>query len=107
MLPYFQTSDGSVTIYHVRWQNVLSAGLIRVRDVALLHADLSYGVAEHTTRKTNRRGLVPSKTHRVSSYAKSHDWPALEGDDRPYDSSALLALERLTALWGANNYASR
>lgn len=75
-------------------------------EVALVHADPAYGVRERTRRKTNRRGLVPTKT-RVAGYAKARDFDEVIGDDQPYDPRLLLDLARPLVLWGANHYASR
>ena len=105
--PYYRSDDDSIVVYNANCLDVLNAGLVPLDRVSLIHADPSYGVAERTNRKTNRRGAVPSKTKRVGSYAKAHDWPPLAGDDRPYDPAPILALRRPTVLWGANNYASR
>ncbi|MDI1444649.1 hypothetical protein [Polyangium sp. 6x1] len=105
MKPFYEGQG--VRIWHAAFEAVLAAGVIDVQRLALVHADPSYGVRERVRRRSNRRGLVPSKTPRVAGYAQAHDWPEIEGDDRPCDPSAVLALGRPTVLWGAQNYASR
>lgn len=104
MDPYWQSADGAITVYHARWEAVHAAGLVGVPD--LVHADPPYGVNERTKRGTNGRGETPSgKLH--SGAVKSRDWPAVHGDDRPFDPAPLLALQRPLVLWGANHYSDR
>lgn len=97
MTPYYD-ADG-ITVYNARWEDMLAAGLIPVRDVALVHADPPYGIALKTdggNQKRSRNSAAPSR-----SFAK------VVGDDRPYDPAALLSMKRPTVLWGANHYAPR
>lgn len=37
----------------------------------------------------------------------ARNWPAVEGDDKPYSPQNILDLDRPTVLWGANHYAGR
>lgn len=99
MLPYYQSADRAITVYHDRWENVLAAGLIVPRDVALVHADPPYGMSE----PTDRRGR--SKT--AEKWRTNSNYPPIEGDDRPFDPAPILALSRPLVTWGANHYASR
>jgi site-specific DNA-methyltransferase (adenine-specific)/modification methylase len=102
MKPYWTSPDGTIIVYHARFEDVLAAGVVPVREVALVHDDPPYGQSERTTRKTNGRGLVPSKNPRVKDYAKARDFPAVVGDERPFDPSPLLALERPLVIWGGH-----
>ena len=113
MKPYWQSDDGSITVYNARWENVLAAGCVPVREVKLVHADPPYGVNERTDRKSKGRGVVQGqrREHMHSTGKKTmpncRDWPAVVGDDKPFDPAALLALGRPLVTWGANHYADR
>lgn len=103
--PYYE-ADG-ITVYNARWEDVVAARLVPVRDVALIHADPPYGVKEQTDRARRGRGTL-----RIKRSARLHagalvgrDFPSVFGDDTPYDPAAILALNRPTVLWGANHYA--
>jgi site-specific DNA-methyltransferase (adenine-specific)/modification methylase len=37
----------------------------------------------------------------------AHDWPAVAGDDKPFDPSLILGWKMPTVLFGANHYADR
>lgn len=91
MTPYYDR-DG-ITVYHGRWEDVLAAGLIDPREVALVHADPPYGIGEKTARGSAGRG--------------GKDFPLIVGDGQPYDPAPVLALGRPLVLWGANHYSSR
>lgn len=93
--PYYDS--GEITVYNARCEDVLAAGLVPVREVALIHADPPYGVAERTDRASKGR----------SKATAALDFPAVVGDAEPYDPAPLLALGRPTVLWGANHYAPR
>lgn len=94
MKPYYD-ADG-ITVYHARWEDVLAAGLVKPREVALIHADPPYGVNEQTDRGLRGRGN-----------GKAKNFAPVVGDDAPYDPRPLLALSRPSVLWGANHYAPR
>lgn len=102
MKPYWTSPDGLIVVYHARWEDVLAAGLIPVREVALVHADPPYGVSEQTNRASKGRGNSRTRPNVVS-----RDWPSIHGDDKPFDPGPLLALKRPLVLWGANHYAPR
>ena len=97
MKPYFQTDDGSIRIFHARWEDVLAAGVFKSKDIALVHADPPYGVNERTDRKSKGR----------SKRWQCRDFPPVAGDDKPYSPQSILDLDRPTVLWGANHYAGR
>ena len=66
-----------------------------------LHADACitdppYGVKERTDRASKGRSIM----------AQAHDFPPIQGDDRPFDPSPWLAYP-IVALWGAHNFASK
>ena len=90
--PYWQSPDGLVTVYHSRWEHVHAAGLLPVREVALVHADPPYGIDVATDRSKSKGGKK---------------FPKIVGDKAPFDPSGLVALGRPSVLWGANNYAAR
>lgn len=97
--PYWQSDDGAIVVYHARCEDVLAAGLVPVREVALVHADPPYGIdlaTDGRDRPRSRNAACPSKSHRK-----------VVGDDKPYEPAPLLALRRPLVLWGANHYAPR
>lgn len=55
MRPYYATEDGSIRIYHTRWEDVFAAGVFVAKDIALVHADPPYGVKERTDRASKGR----------------------------------------------------
>ena len=104
MKPYYQTEDGSIRIFHARWEDVLAAGVFAPKDIALVHADPPYGVNERTDRASKGRG----KRHALTGgLAAAKNWAAVEGDNKPYSPQSILDLDRPTVLWGANHYAGR
>ncbi len=112
MNPYYATEDGSIRIFHARWEDVLAAGVFAPKDIALVHADPPYGVNERTARETNGRGnkrvrVAKDGTVKSRAYVASVDYPAVDNDEKPYDPSALLTLCRPSVLWGANHYCER
>lgn len=112
LVPYYTSPDGAIAVYHARWEDVVAAGLVPARGVSLVHADPPYGVMERTDRASKGRGKVFGSRknglpRRASDLVASIDFPAVVGDDSPYDPAPLLALGRPTVLWGANHYAPR
>lgn len=102
MQPYYSTEDGSIRIFHARWEDVLAAGVFKPKDIALVHADPPYGVNERTDRKSKGRGNTYG-----CGIALPRDFPPVAGDDKPYSPQSILDLDRPTVLWGANHYAGR
>lgn len=106
MKPYYQTDDGQIRIFHARWADVLAAGVFKPTDIALVHADPPYGVAERTDRASKGRS-VEAGTGKRRRGAISRDFAPVHGDDKPFDPAPILALNRPTVLWGANHYSTR
>lgn len=102
MKPYWTSPDGLIQVFNTRCEDVIAAGLAQACD--LVHADPPYGVNERTRRATAGRGRGSRGSNAL---ATARDFPAVEGDDRPFDPSPLLALDRPLVLWGANHYAPR
>ena len=73
MKPYWVSDDGAITVFCAPWEAVHAAGLVPVRDVALVHADPPYGVSEQTNRAAKGRAIL----------APCNCFPAVVGDDRP------------------------
>ena len=96
--PYWQSPDGRITVYHSRWEAVRDAGLLPVRDVALVHADPPYGIDLDTDTRWRPDGH-PSLL--------LEEFPPIANDGDPFDPSGLLSLDRPSVLWGANHYASK
>ncbi len=105
MTPYYRTPDDAITVYHARWEDVVAAGLVDVNNVALIHGDPPYGQSERTRRKTNQRGVIRG-TSSLASQPRARDFPAVVGDDAPFDPAPLLSLERPMVLWGGQRYAN-
>lgn len=108
--PYYATPDGSIQIYHTRWEDVRDAGLLV--GVSFVWADAPYGQKEDTRRAAKGRGLV-DRPHKAGSsrlhggLVKARDFPAVHGDNAPFDPAPILSLNLPTVLWGAQRYASR
>ncbi len=90
-------------------REVLPALALDPADIALIHADAPYGVAEATDRASRGRGLKPSTSAKMHTPGtqRARRFRPVVGDDRPLDAShtaPLLALGRPTVLWGANNF---
>ena len=98
MKPYWTSPDGLIVVFHARWEDVLAAGLIPVREVALVHADPPYGIGDSAHRPN---------TANVGRVGAGKAYPPMPGNDRPYDPSPLLALGRPSVFWGANHYADK
>lgn len=101
MTPYWQSADGAITVYHARWEAVQAAGLVPTAD--LIHADPPYGIDFTATRRRGQKSTLKS----ASGKDWGKRWARVAGDDEPFDPRPLLALDRPTVLWGANNYASK
>lgn len=69
---------------------------IDAAEIDLLLTDPPYGVAERTSRFTNKR----------SALAKANDFPPVFGDDRPFDPLPLLKFHR-AVIFGANFFAEK
>ena len=88
MKPYYE--DGSVTIYHGDARELMP---IPARVVV---TDPPYGVSLNTSYRKAKRGRL----------AGANDYPAVYGDDRPFDPSPFLGYDGVV-LFGANYYADR
>lgn len=104
MKPYWTSPDGKITVYHARWEDVLAAGLIPVRNVRLVHADPVY-TPDAKALPGNRRGKT-SGGGVDCSRLKKRNFPRLAGADSVFDPSVILALRRPSVLWGANHYSN-
>lgn len=106
MKPYWQSPDRLITVYHARFEDVLAAGVVPVRDVALVHDDPPYGQRERTERGKAGRGRGPlsqkALTRAGPRGVASRDFPRVVGDDKPFDASPLLALQRPLVVWGGH-----
>lgn len=110
MLPYYRSPDGAITVYHARWEDVIAAGLIVPREVALVHADPPYGQKERTAREKAGRGTGrPGRGLNTGRFASppARDFAPVIGDDKPFDPAPLLALDRPLVTWGAQRYADK
>lgn len=107
MEPYWQSSDRTITVYHAPYEDVLDRGLVPIRELALTHADPPYGVKEQTDRRKRNRGKPNpgpgSRSRRLNrGDLKAHDYPAVAGDDEPFDPTRLLVLDRPLVIWGGH-----
>ena len=69
---------------------------------AALIGDPPYGISERTDRKSKGRSST-----RLGVMVESRDWPAIRGDNRPFDPAFWLRIAPKVILWGANHYCSR
>lgn len=95
-------SGNGIDVYHAKWEDVIAAGVVDVRSIALIHSDPPYGVSERTDRASKGRGFS-----RTRPGVASRDFPSIEGDDRPFEPAALIAMNRPLVLWGANHYSDK
>lgn len=96
--PYWTSPDGAIVVYNARFEDVLAAGLVPVREVALIHDDPPYGIALDTRARGGAGNRVGKGSHR----SKARGWPPIAGDDAPFDASPLLALARPSVIWGGH-----
>jgi DNA modification methylase len=77
--PYWTSDDGTIFVYHARYEDVLAAGVVPVRDVALVHDDPPYGVGERLwkNRKDKPDG-VPRPNAKMGG-GKVRAWTNLGG----------------------------
>ena len=68
---------------------------LNLSKVALVLTDPPYGVNERCDRKAKGREMA----------AECNDFPPVHGDDKPFDPTHLLALEKPAVIWGANYFA--
>ena len=97
MKPYWVSDDGAIAVFCAPWENVHAAGLVPVSEVALIHGDPPYGIDMQADRSKTRGGVPHPR----------RAFPKVVGDREPFDPLPLLALDRPSVLWGANNYAAR
>ena len=93
-------SETGVEVHCGRVEDVLAT--IDPKTVDMLSADPPYGINFNPERG---RGSKSSTKSADGVYGKK--WPKVEGDNKPFDPAQLLAMNRPTVLWGANNFASR
>lgn len=106
MTPYYETPDGSIRIFHARWEDVRDAGVFKPKDIALVHADPPYGI-DFDTKKTRQRQKTSPKMVAFAGGVYGKEWPKVEGDHEPFAPSALVAMDRPSVIWGANNFADK
>ncbi len=111
MTPYYASPDGSILVFHARWEAVRDAGLLA--GVSFVWGDPPYGQREDTRRAAKGRGK-PMGSRSGGGSKRLHagllaarDFPPVHGDDMPFDPAPILALNLPTVLWGAQRYASR
>lgn len=95
--PYYD--EGGITIYCGDCREILPG--LGTFDLTL--TDPPYGVALDTRNANRRRSGRPNP----KGPGRTFDWPAVAGDDAPFDPRPLLHLSRAAVFWGANHYASR
>lgn len=90
--PYYEDTRAGIVIYNSDCRDILP----HLDPVDLVLTDPPYGVKLNTKYKSSQRGPL----------AGANDYPAVFGDDEPFDPSFLLGQKNIV-LWGANYYASR
>lgn len=108
MTPYYRSQDGRIVVYHCSIEALIASGMVPIEEVALVHGDPPYGVNANTRGVSSGRGLEAGgragRDINGRGRPKSREYEPIFGDDRPYDPSPILALDRRTVLWGANHY---
>jgi DNA modification methylase len=105
MTPYYQTPDGMVTIYHANYLDLITQGVVKPKDIALVHGDPPYAIG-YDAAEVKRRNEY-NVSHGLSN-APGKDFSGIMYDDNtPFDPLPILALGRKTVLWGANNYSDK
>lgn len=110
MNPFYQTSDGMVTIYNAKWEDVFASGSVDMKQVKLIHADPQYGIAYNTKalhERNHSEAAIRNATKRRGTKHWGTEWKPINGDDEPFDPEPLIALKKPMILWGANNFANR
>ena len=100
-MPYYE--DESVTIYNADHRDVIIEG-IPIADAIV--TDPPYGM-DWDTNTARFIGGNPSKVHGSVNVGRGRaDWPAVRGDNAPFDPSPWLVYSQVI-LWGANHFAQR
>ena len=90
--PYYRDERAGITIFLGDCRDILP----HLEPVDLVVTDPPYGVSLNTNYKASQRGPL----------AGANDYPAIHGDNAPFDPAFLLNYKNIV-LWGANYYASR
>jgi site-specific DNA-methyltransferase (adenine-specific) len=93
--PFYE--EPGIQLYQGDCLEVLPALGVTPRDVALLWADVPYGIAVKTKRSGGKRG---------GAGGDGRNWAPVAGDESPFNPAPWLEYSRVV-LWGANHYASR
>ena len=100
MTPYYE--HAGITIYHGDCREILP-GLPKVDAVI---TDPPYGIAWNTDysaiKNSSRTVIRPS----LSAGGHRKSYPAIKGDDGPFDPSPWLSF-RTVVMWGANNFSDK
>ena len=96
MKPYYETELGR--LYHGDCLEVMP----ELEPVDLVLADPTYGMNANVKTESTKRTHRPVKGFDGSG----KDWPAVKGDDKPFDPKPFLGFKEVI-LWGGNHYASR
>jgi site-specific DNA-methyltransferase (adenine-specific)/modification methylase len=94
-----ETLADGVTLYLGDCREILPT-LGRVDAVV---TDPPYGVKERTMRKSAGRGF---NRHDLGKNVGSRDWPAVYGDDQPFDPAPWIKFPKVV-LFGANHFAGK
>jgi hypothetical protein len=103
--PYYDR-DG-VTLFHGDCRQILPLLIAAGGMFDLALSDPPYGVKINTRFRETRGGGRRQIGHGGARGARRKNYPAIIGDDVPFDPTLMLHSARAQILWGANNYASR
>jgi site-specific DNA-methyltransferase (adenine-specific) len=90
---------GNATLYLGDCREILPS----VSGVDAVVSDVPYGIGERTDRKRKSRGF---RRGLQGGAVDARDWPAVVGDDCPFDPAPLLKYPKVV-LFGANHYCDR
>jgi site-specific DNA-methyltransferase (adenine-specific)/modification methylase len=107
--PYWSSPDRSIVVFNARWEAVLAAGVIPVREVALVHADPPTGEGLSDTRRNGlgAEGEQCKRAGALDTGGRTRLFEPIEGDFEPFDPAPLLALARPTVMWCAMHFADK
>jgi len=95
MQPYYE--HAGITIYHGDCREILLD-----LSTETIITDPPYGIRANVKGASSRRGNRDFKNCSL----EGKDWPAVQGDDKPFDPTHLLAASEVI-LWGGNHFSSR
>lgn len=102
--PYWQSPDGDHTLFCADCMDVLP--LLEPGSVDAVVTDPPYGMNANTNSRRFAGGVYGDERYGGGGRGMGRDWPAIIGDDKPFDPSPWLGFPRVV-LWGYHHFAER